>query len=59
MCSEPFAPLAATVAESLGLPDVRMIVAPHPFGSVPQAELVARGVPDQVLAGVLRFFGDD
>ncbi|MPZ79595.1 MAG: hypothetical protein GEV28_04015 [Actinophytocola sp.] len=59
MCSKPFAPLAGKVAGALGLPDVRMIVVPHPFGSVSQDELVRSGVPDHVLADVLGFFGDD
>lgn len=57
MCSKPFASLAGKVASSLGLPDVRMVVAPHPFGSVRSDELLRRGVPHQVLADVLRLLG--
>ncbi|TDV57733.1 hypothetical protein CLV71_101606 [Actinophytocola oryzae] len=57
MCSRPFASLAGKVAGSLGLPDVRMVVVPHPFGSVPRDELLQREVPDQVLADVLALLG--
>ncbi len=59
MCSQPFAPLAENVASSLGLPDVRMVVVAHPFGSVPEEDLVRRGVPDEALAEVLRIAGDE
>jgi hypothetical protein len=47
-----FEPIAATLSTSLGLPEVRTLVMPHPIGGVDVATLLARadGACDTLLA---------
>ncbi len=53
ICSNVFQPLAAAEARSLGLPDMRMVVVPHPIGSFSSDELLHRGVPQAALERLL------
>ena len=38
--TEPFEVLATSVADSLGLPEARIVVVPHPLGGTDQAKVV-------------------
>ena len=42
ICSEPFAKLAKTQAKVFGVPDLPLLVIPHPLGGLDPAGVTAR-----------------
>ena len=42
ICSEPFLTLARNQARTFGVPDLPLIVIPHPLGGIEMAEVKAR-----------------
>lgn len=56
VCTESFAPLAQSIAKALGIPNVVVVIVPHPVagrGDEWLRELAAK-VAEQVTAGLLQ-----
>jgi hypothetical protein len=55
ICSDPFLKLAQAQARVFGVPDLRLVVIPHPLGGIELAGVMARA--DAALPQVLELIG--
>jgi hypothetical protein len=56
VCTEPFVQMAKITAKGRGIPDLELVVVPHPLGTRPSEELDELG--KVVAARVLELLGD-
>ncbi len=54
MVTQYFLPLAETSRKAKGMPDLPMVVVPHPFDTLPEAEIlrITDEVFDQIVAAI-------
>ena len=52
ICSTRFETLARTTATGLGMPDLPLVILPHPVGGISAEEVIAKadGILDKVIA---------
>ena len=56
ICTEPFGPTVRGNARALGLPDAKLILVPHPFGTLSTGELeeLARSQYPAIISAIVR-----